>query len=326
LADRARVLYYGLLAYQPDNLELLKSEFDVIELPTPVEDSDDVLAGVDACFAPLGYRFDSAKMGRCPNLRAIISNTTGVPHIDMEATASRGIQVFSLKDEQDFLDTITPTAEHAFGLMLALLRRTPWSFDAVLDGTWNRFDFGSPAMLSRLSLGVIGLGRLGRKLAAYGAAFGMSVRYFDPYVPQSAESPERIDSLTDLLALSDVVSLHVPANESTHHLLDRLAFTHLKPSAVLINTARGEIVDERALLQALEAGSLAGAAIDVLDGEYEPGFRAADHPLVGYARSNSNLLITPHIAGSTVDAWRETQRRVIDMAVLYFAGKTARAR
>ena len=283
MPSRPRVLYYGLLAYQPENLELLNSKFEVIELPTPADDSDDALSRIDACFAPLGYRFDASKIDRCPNLRAIISNTTGVPHIDMEAAASRGIQVFSLKDEQDFLDTITPTAEHAFGLMLALLRRTPWSFDAVLNGAWNRFDFGSPAMLSRLSLGVVGLGRLGRKLATYGAAFGMRVRYYDPHVAQSADCPERIDNLTDLLAVSDVVSLHVPASESTHHLLDVSAFSQMKPSAVLINTARGEIVDEQALLHALESGSLAGAAIDVLDGEYESGFRPADHPLVGYA-------------------------------------------
>lgn len=319
MANLPRVLYYRHLAYQPDNLELLNREFDIVELETPADDSNEVLAGIDGCFAPLGYRFDDAKMDRCPNLHAIISNTTGVPHIDMEAAASRGIQVFSLKDEQAFLDTITPTAEHAFGLMLALLRRTPWSFRAVLDGSWNRFDFGAPAMLSRLSLGIVGMGRLGKKLANYGAAFGMQVRYFDPHVREMPEGPERVNSLVDLLAMSDVISIHVPAEESTHHLIDREALAGMKPSAVLINTARGEIVDERALLRVLESGALAGAAVDVLDGEYEPGFEASAHPLVEYARSHDNLLITPHIGGSTVDAWRETQRRVIDMAIAFFA-------
>ena len=321
MPDKPRVLYYDLLSYQPENLALLEKEFEVIALPTPTEDSDEILSQVDACFAPLGYLFDAKKMVRCSHLRAIISNTTGVPHIDMEAAASRGIRVFSLKDEQAFLDTITPTAEHAFGLMLALLRRTPWSYGAVLDGSWNRFDFGAPAMLSRLSLGIVGLGRLGKKLASYGRAFGMQVCYFDPNV--EAPSPEylRVDNLKDLLAQSDVVSIHVPANDSTHHLIDRESLGHMKKSAVLINTARGEIVDESALLNALKSNAIAGAATDVLDGEYDPGFQASAHPLVDYARSHSNLLITPHIGGSTVDAWRDTQRRVVDMAVEYFSGK-----
>lgn len=319
MPDKPSVLYYDLLSYQPENLALLEKEFEVIQLSTPAEDSDEILSQVDACFSPLGYLFDARKIGRCSRLRAIISNTTGVPHIDMEAAASRGIQVFSLKDEQAFLNTITPTAEHAFGLMLALLRRTPWSFGAVLDGSWNRFDFGAPAMLSRLTLGVVGLGRLGKKLAGYGRAFGMQVRYVDPSVEAPFPECLRVEHLEDLLAQSDVVSLHVPANDSTRHMIDHEAFHYMKKSAVLINTSRGEIVDEDALLDALTNNVIAGAATDVLDGEYHPNFQASAHPLVHYARYQSNLLITPHVGGSTMDAWYETQRRVVDMAVDYFS-------
>ena len=143
-------------------------------------------------------------MDRCPKLQAIVTNTTGVPHIDVGAAAARGIQVFSLKDEQAFLQTITATAEHTWGLLLALLRRTPWSFQAVLGGKWNRFEFGAPAMLSRLSLGIVGLGRLGTMVARYGAAFGMQVRYHDPYVKAPANRPERKDTIQDLVSVSDV--------------------------------------------------------------------------------------------------------------------------
>ncbi len=315
---KPRILYYSLLEYRDEAWQPLSDFFDIVELPDPRGDSDEVLAGVDACFAPLGFEFDAAKMERCAKLKAILTNTTGVPHIDMAAAAERGISVFSLKDEQDFLETITPTAEHAFGLLLALTRRQPWAFDAVKQGTWNRFDWGAPAMLSRLDLGIVGLGRLGRKMAEFGQAFGMMVRYYDPYVEAEADSPERIADLGDLIAASDAVTIHAPANDETEDLLDAGMIGRFRPGAVLINTARAELVDEAALLQALEAGRLAGAALDVLGGEYGPDFDAAGHPLVRYAQSHDNLLLTPHIGGSTFDAWSETQRRVVDMAIAYF--------
>ncbi len=319
--SKPRVLYYSLLEYREEAWLALTDYFDVVELADPRSDSDEILAGVDACFAPLGFEFDAAKMDRCGKLKVIITNTTGVPHVDMTAAAERGIAVFSLKDEQAFLETITPTAEHAFGLLLALTRRQPWAFDAVKQGTWNRFDWGAPAMLSRLDLGIVGLGRLGRKVAEYAGAFGMKVRYYDPYVEVAPNGPERTTELGDLIAASDVVTLHAPANDETKGLLDAGMIARFRPHAVLINTARAELVDEAALLDALENGRLAGAALDVLDGEYEPEFDAAAHPLVNYAQSHNNLLLTPHIGGSTFDAWSETQRRVVDLAIAHFEEK-----
>ncbi|MDP6271987.1 MAG: NAD(P)-dependent oxidoreductase, partial [Alphaproteobacteria bacterium] len=129
---------------------------------------------------------------------------------------------------------------------------------------------------------------------------------------------QKVLSPGELAALSDVLSIHAPANDETRHLIDGAVLAACRPGAVLINTARGELVDEAALLAALGQGRLAGAALDVLDGEYEPGFRAAGHALVAYAREHRNLLLTPHIGGSTEDAWRETQRHVIERAIAHF--------
>ncbi len=317
-----RLLYYDVLGYLPENMARLEAAFEVVNLPHPGHDTSSILAGLEACCAPLGYAFDAAKMDQAPGLRAILSNTTGVPHIAMAAAAERHIAVFSLRDEQEFLATITPTAEHAFGLMLALLRRTPWSFAAALEGHWNRFDFGAPAMLSRLSLGLVGMGRLGRLMSRYGSAFGMQVFFFDPYVEADTEAlsgAQKVLSPGELAALSDVLSIHAPANDETRHLIDGAVLAACRPGAVLINTARGELVDEAALLAALGQGRLAGAALDVLDGEYQAGFKAADHALVAYARDHTNLLLTPHIGGSTEDAWLETQRHVIERAIAHFA-------
>jgi len=316
---RPVILYYTQLGYQPEAKAVLEAHFEVIERADPGADDDDVLAGIDACFAPLGHIFDAAKMARCPKLRAIVTNTTGVPHVDMAAAAARDIAVFSLKDEQAFLDTITPTAEHAVGLMLALTRNLPRAFDAVKGGAWDRFDHGGRAMLSHSTLGIVGLGRLGRKVARYAEAFGMTVRYFDPYVAPPGAGPARCEDLTELVAESDIVTLHAPANDETRGLISAEVIGRFQPHAVLINTARAELVDEAALLAALESGRIAGAALDVLEGEYAPGFQAADHALVQYARGHDNLILTPHIGGSTQDAWSQTQARVVELAAAYFA-------
>jgi D-3-phosphoglycerate dehydrogenase len=117
-----------------ENLAILREQFDVSELNTPEEDTDDSLENAELWFAPLGYVFAATKMVRCPRLKAIATSTTGDPHVNKDAAAKRSIAVFSLKDEQSFLDRITPTAEHTWGLLLALIRRTPWARPMRLPG------------------------------------------------------------------------------------------------------------------------------------------------------------------------------------------------
>lgn len=314
---KPRLIYYPMLSWQPQNMAVVRDNFEVIERDTPDAVEDTLLAEAEASCAPLGFRFDAGRMDRARNLKAILTNTTGVPHIDMAAADERGIAVFSLKDEQAFLDTITPTAEHAWGLLLALSRRVPWCFDDVKAGRWNRFDWGAPHMLSRRTLGIIGYGRLGRRVAVFGEAFGMPVRFYDPFQAGDGRA-EKVESLTDLIGSSDVVSLHVPSLPETQGLIDASAISAFRPGSIFINTARAELVDEAALISALKEGRIAGYAADVLEGEFDPNFRADAHPLVAYSRTHDTVLLTPHIGGSTVDAWMETQRRVIDMAVAHF--------
>jgi D-3-phosphoglycerate dehydrogenase len=246
-------------------------------------------------------------MARCPRLRAIVSNTTGVPHIDMQAAGKRGIVVCALHDEQEFLAGITATAEHAIGLMIAAWRRIPHAHAAAAAGRWDRRPWGAPRMLSRMSLGVVGYGRLGRMVASIAAAMRMQVRWFDPSVTGGTPS------LVGLARTSDVLSLHAPASAETRGLVSRRVLEAMPKGGLVINTARGELLDTEALLDLLESGHLAAAALDTIDGEYDPGFSArfAESRLARYARSHDNLLLTPHIGGSTVDAWRETERRAI---------------
>lgn len=310
-------LYYSVMKYQPENLATLLREFTLITLDSPAQDSPEVLAKIEVLFAPLGYMVDAAKIGACPRLKAIVSNTTGHPHIDVDYARSKGIFVACLKFAPDFLKRITPTAEHTWGLLLALIRNLVPAHQAALAGVWDRRPFGGRSMLSSLSLGIAGHGRLGTMVARYGKAFGMKVRYFDPFVETSSEGAERVATLASLVEQSDVVTIHVPHEMDTEGMFSAEIFERFRPGSYLINTARGELIDWNALLHGLQSGRLAGAALDVFDGEFVPDFaeRFSGHPLLQYAREHDNLIITPHIGGSTIDAWRLTEAHAIELAL-----------
>lgn len=317
-------LYYRMLRYQPENLAKLEREFDLRILDTPADDTPELLSRVEVLFAPLGYSVDRQKIDACPNLRAIVSNTTGHPHIDVNYAQSKGIYVACLKFAQGFLRTITPTAELTWGMIIALTRNLIPAHRAALGGAWDRRPFGAPAMLSSMSLGVVGHGRLGTLVARYGRAFGMRVRYYDPFVSSSSEGAERVETIEALVGQSEVVTLHVPHEKETEELISRAVFEQFKPGSYLVNTSRGELLDWEALLDHLQSGHLAGAALDVFEGEFVPGFaeRFPSHPVLTYARTHDNLILTPHIGGSTVDAWRLTEAHAIDMALAHLQKST----
>jgi phosphoglycerate dehydrogenase-like enzyme len=300
-------LYYTLLQYQPRNRALIDRVFETVELPDPRADSDEVLAKTEVLFAPLGFPVDARKIGKCPRLRAIVSNTTGIPHIDAQEAAGRGIAVCALHDDQEFLATITATAEHTIGLMLAAWRRIPSAHVAASAGRWDRRPWGAPKMLSRMSLGIVGYGRLGRMVARTAEAMGMRVRWFDPHLSGGEAD------LPSLARGSEVLSIHAPATPQTRDLVSRAVLAALPKGAMVINTARGELLDTDSLVDLLESGHLAAAALDTIDGEYDPSFSPAfgASRVARYARSHDNLVLTPHIGGSTHDAWFETERRAI---------------
>lgn len=311
---KPRAIYYRILKYQPENLDLLRAHFEVAEENDPRDDTNQVLGGADAIFAPLGFRVDKSRLDRCPKLRAVISNTTSIPHIDAIETERRGIKICALHDEQEFLETITPTAEHTIGLMMALWRKIPAAHAAACRSEWDRRPWGAPKMLSRMRLGIVGYGRLGQRVARIAEAIGMDVRFYDPHKIDSCASS------LELAARSDVLTLHAPANDETRGLISREVLEALPRGAILINTARGELLDTDAMLALLESGHLAGAALDTIDGEYDPGFedKFAESKIREYAASHDNLILTPHIGGSTIDAWRETERLVIEKAAAVF--------
>ena len=310
-------VYYSMMRFDARNRARLNELFEVTELADPRALTDSLLAETVVLFAPLGHYVTPAMMNRGTKLRVIVSNTTGIPHIDADYAKAMGIVVAALHDEQAFLDTITPTAEHTIGLLLACWRKIPAAHDFVLEGKWDRKPWGAPRMLSRMRLGIVGLGRLGKKVAKIAEAMGMSVRFYDPNKPGS------VASLLALARESDVLSLHAPANVNTQGLISPAVLEALPRGAVVINTARGELMDLDALLDLLESGHIHAAALDTLEGEYAPDF-AETFPksrVLAYARTHDNLILTPHIGGSTHDAWFETERFVIEKAARALGAK-----
>lgn len=245
----------------------------------------------------IGVNIDKAVIDAAPYLKYIATATTGIDHIDVEYAQSKGIQVLRLEGTD--LNKVTSTAELAFGLMLSVARHIPLCFEDVKDGHWNRELF-SGLSLSEKTLGIVGLGRLGSMMARYGKAFGMRVIAYSPNIT-SSDAIEAVDFDT-LLSGSDFVSIHTPLNDETQNMFDRKVFSKMKNTAHLINTARGAIVHEKDLIDALENGDIAGYAADVLGNETDFNGDASSHPLVLYSKNNTNVIITPHIGGLTKES------------------------
>lgn len=253
----------------------------------------------------LAHQIDREVIDASENLRVIVTATTGVDHIDMAYAAQKNIEVLSLRGETEFLKRISATAEHTWAILLALIRHVPQAYHHVHEGGWDR-DLFQGTELDGKRLGIVGLGRIGHKVARYAQAFNMNVAAYDPLASDWLDHVERRTSLKDLLYDSDIVSLHVPLNDDTRQMMNAEAFGYLPRGAILINTSRGDIVEEAALVAALERGQLAAAALDVLTHERDPLLRDQS-PILVYSRSHSNLLITPHIGGATYESMRNTE-------------------
>jgi D-3-phosphoglycerate dehydrogenase len=324
-----RILHLEPEAYPAELLDRLREAGDVDLLAGP--DRDTLLRRLEevryhAIFARLGCSIDRDVFERQPALRFVVTPTTGLDHVDVEEAEGRGIRVISLAGENAFLDTVASTAEHTWALLLALARRLPALTARVHAGEWRRA--GSLAEeLEGKTLGIVGCGRLGRMVARYGDAFGMRVVGFDRDPDKCADVPHlEHRSLDELLASADVVSLHISGTRENRQFLDAARIGRMKRGALLVNTARGEVVDEAALLAALESGRLAGAALDVLAGDSSwDGAVPAGHPLVDYASRHDNLLITPHVGGYGRRSVHRTREFVTERFLALFRSSPVQA-
>ncbi|NLF30096.1 MAG: hypothetical protein GX591_04315 [Planctomycetes bacterium] len=310
---RAKLLWtWGeVLAEVPWLRERLEAFADVtVAHPAPAELAGR-LAGHDVLVPRLSHTIDEPLLAAAA-LRLIGTPSTGSDHIDVAAAARRGIPVVRIKDDRALLDSIQSTAELAWLLVLSCVRNLRAATAHVLRGRWEAGEVRGHELIGR-TLGIVGHGRLGTMVGRFGKAFRMKVLAADP---AGVDDP-RIEAvgLEELLRRSDVVTLHVHLTEATRRLIGPREFALMKPGAVLVNTSRGGVVDEAALLDALAAGRLAAAGLDVIDGERDP--KRADSPLLRYAAAHDNLVITPHVGGCTFEAQAK--------AFTHFADKLRRA-
>lgn len=253
----------------------------------------------------------AATLAALPSLKLVATRSTGFDHIDLDACRQRGIAVCNVPDYGS-----RTVAEHAFALLFAVARHL-----ACASARVRRGEFGIGGLrgieLAGKTFGVVGTGRIGAHAVALAQGLGLRVLATDPY-PNAAlvRAGLRYVALETLFAQSDIVSLHCPATRQTHHLLDAAAFARMKRGMILINTARGDVVDTLALVEALDAGIVAGAGLDVLEQEsclhYPPcptdsAIVRANGRLIG----RDNVVITPHIAFNTVEAVERLRRTTL---------------
>jgi D-3-phosphoglycerate dehydrogenase len=293
-----RVLFVGPREMTEHVRAGLPASFRVSQA-TLEEEVDQALPQCSAVLdAYMRVRFSADRLSKAPGLRVYVAATTGADHVDEGELTRRGIPLLSLRGQKELLRNITPAAEHSWLLLMACARGLRAAVDDVSQGIWDRNRHPGTMLRGRV-LGVIGCGRIGQWMARYARAFGMSCLGHDPHLEEWPQDMQE-STLEALLEQSDFVTVHVPLNDETRGLIGRRELARVKPSCILINTSRGEIIDEGALLDALAQGRLAGAGLDVLRGEPDIG----RHPLVEYARTHPNLVLTPHIGGFSPDALR----------------------
>lgn len=293
--------------YSPKALDVY-SEFSNVK---KVEKKPEDIANkesVKTIVCRLKYHLNIEFLSMFPNLRFIVSPTTGLNHIDLDYCKANEIDIVCLKGEDGFLDSIHSTSEHNFLLMLALVRNVVPGVKSVIEShKWDR-DLFIGRELANLTLGVLGVGRIGRHMINYANAFGMSVAICDPYKDLDGlkDNTVSICSKDELFSLADIVSIHVDYRPENRDMISYREFKLMKPGSYFVNTSRGELISEEALIWALKEGILSGAALDVLSDEQNTK-DFFNKQIFEYARQHDNLIITPHMGGCTLDAMMKTE-------------------
>ena len=294
-------------------LEALAPIADIVEIraDTPGEFAAGV-GDMDAIITSWGLAIDAEVIAALQNAVCIGVGSVGVDMVDIGAATAAGLVVTNVPDI--FIEEV---ADHAMALLLDLARRTPTMVRMAKAGDW----YQARPVLSKIprlygqTLGLFAYGNVAHCMARRAQAFGLRVIAHDPYVSELELSRDGVEPVgfAELLTRSDYLSIHAPHNAETHHRFDAAAFARMQPHAVLINTARGPIVDEAALIEALKSGEIAGAGLDVL--EQEPPH--PENPLLAM----ENVVVTPHVASATTRMRPETRRRVGHEVALVLQGK-----
>lgn len=259
-----------------------------------VPETVDLLKGCEAVIAGT-ERYDKEVLAALPDLKGISRVGVGMDAIDLELCEKKGVKVFNTPDAPT-----RPVAELVIGVMLDLLRKISCMDRELRSGVWKKH-MGS--LLKGKTIGVIGLGRIGKEVARLCSAFDANILVYDPFIDHK-DTPRDVVAVgfNELLNKSDVISLHVPYNEATHHIIGKKGFLEMKGTAYLVNCARGGLVDEGALIEALDSKKISGAALDVF------GEEPYDGPLKVY----DNVILTPHIGSYAREARIQMEQDAVE--------------
>jgi D-3-phosphoglycerate dehydrogenase len=300
--------------YERESLDSLGAEIMVV----PVENEAEFAAAVtdaDALMMGTGMNAPPALIGSLRNCKVIINGGVGVDRIDIDAATEASIPVVNVPDVW-----LNEVADHAMMLLLASIRKLAYANGITSGGGWAQvYEKLRPVpRIQGKTLGLVAFGNIARNVAKRAQAFGMNVIAFDPLVDEATMAGLGVGkrALEDLLKESDFVSAHAPHNRQTHHMLSDAQFALMKPTAIFVNTGRGRVVDEEALIKALQSGKIAAAALDVT--EQEPADKS--NPL----RTMENVLLTPHTAYYSDEAYVESRRRVGQEIAAILRGKKPR--
>ena len=283
--------------------ETIESNYDVIYCyQAPKEIVKELIADREIIFTSTcpPYLVDEDLLENASNLSIVATPSTGTTHLDNDYLAKSEKHVITIKTSP-VIEQIFASSEFSFTLLIAMINKLPEVVEAAKYGNWreNEAIFRSNELMGK-TIGLLGYGRIGKKMAKYSSAFGMRVLAYDPYVEIEDEYVEEVSSKEEILGKSDIVSLHYHLTPETNKSFTANDFSKMKKGAFFLNTARGELVDEEAMLHHLKSGHLKAAAVDVITDEYLPD--KWNHPVIKYSREHKNLLVSPHVAGLTIES------------------------
>jgi len=270
---------------------------------------EDALARADGVIAGAS-RWDGPRMDAGPHLRVISRSGIGYDSVDVDAATARGIAVCIAPTAP----TVS-TAEHAVALLMAAAKDVVGNQERLRSGSGDYFARSESVELAGGTLGLVGYGRIARRVGRVADALDLHVIAYDPFLDAGAADGAELVSFDDLLARADAISVHAPLTESTRRLFDADAFAKVRPGVIFVNSARGALVDQDALIDAVDAGRVGAAALDVT----EPEPLALDHPLLHHPR----IVVTPHIASATSAGRLRLYEHAIDNALGVLAGAVA---
>lgn len=274
LATKGNVVYYETASKLEVKKALLKHQIDTI-LCNPNQQT---------------YKIDKELLG---GTKVTLINTcsTGMNHIDVDYCNDNNIKIYSLTKDMDLINDLPSTSELAFGLMMSLLRKIPQGKNHVSKYNWDYTQFMG-RQIKDLNIGIIGYGRLGKMMFNYCKAFGANVYVYDPYVSHT------FSNLEEIFTKCDVISLHVHVTDETKYMINKDLFGYIKKDCYIINTSRGEIVNENDIVEGLKSKTITGYGTDVIEHEFDLLFLS---PIIKAMNEGENIIITPHVGGMTVE-------------------------